>query len=140
MRFCVCLSAWVCLCVCVCVFLSGFVCVCVCVCVVRLCVCLSAWVCVCVCVCVSGIWRCASLSCEYRCHASPEGGVCSCPSGYVVNGNDSRSCVGALDPESSPPHTLHSDTHSSFSVSFTHGQKHLKQGQTLRLGYQVGVQ
>ncbi|XP_059895450.1 LOW QUALITY PROTEIN: low-density lipoprotein receptor-related protein 2a [Gadus macrocephalus] len=39
------------------------------------------------------IWRCASLSCEYRCHASPEGGVCSCPSGYVVNGNDSRSCV-----------------------------------------------
>ncbi|CAL8343601.1 unnamed protein product, partial [Boreogadus saida] len=39
------------------------------------------------------IWRCASLSCEYRCQASPEGGVCSCPSGYVVNGNDSRSCV-----------------------------------------------
>lgn len=42
----------------------------------------------------SGIWKCASLSCEHRCHASPDGGTCSCPSGYIVNGNNSRSCIG----------------------------------------------
>uniref|UniRef100_A0A674F6C9 Low density lipoprotein receptor-related protein 2a n=1 Tax=Salmo trutta TaxID=8032 RepID=A0A674F6C9_SALTR len=39
------------------------------------------------------IWRCASLSCEHRCHASPEGGTCSCPPGYIVNNNNSRSCI-----------------------------------------------
>ncbi|CAG5865572.1 unnamed protein product [Menidia menidia] len=39
------------------------------------------------------IWRCASLSCEHRCHASPDGGTCSCPSGYIVSSNDSRSCT-----------------------------------------------
>uniref|UniRef100_A0A673WK35 Low density lipoprotein receptor-related protein 2a n=1 Tax=Salmo trutta TaxID=8032 RepID=A0A673WK35_SALTR len=39
------------------------------------------------------IWRCASLSCEHRCHASPEGGTCTCPSGYTVNNNNSRSCI-----------------------------------------------
>ncbi|MCI4378615.1 hypothetical protein PGIGA_G00218000, partial [Pangasianodon gigas] len=39
------------------------------------------------------IWRCASLSCEHRCVASPEGGTCSCPSGYVVSINNSRSCI-----------------------------------------------
>uniref|UniRef100_A0A671YY02 Low density lipoprotein receptor-related protein 2a n=1 Tax=Sparus aurata TaxID=8175 RepID=A0A671YY02_SPAAU len=39
------------------------------------------------------IWRCASLSCEHRCHASPDGGTCSCPSGYIVNSNNSRSCT-----------------------------------------------
>uniref|UniRef100_A0A671YSP2 Low density lipoprotein receptor-related protein 2a n=1 Tax=Sparus aurata TaxID=8175 RepID=A0A671YSP2_SPAAU len=36
---------------------------------------------------------CASLSCEHRCHASPDGGTCSCPSGYIVNSNNSRSCT-----------------------------------------------
>lgn len=44
--------------------------------------------------CLLGIWRCASLSCEHHCHASPEGGVCACPSGYVVSSNNSRSCIG----------------------------------------------
>uniref|UniRef100_H2V9M6 EGF-like domain-containing protein n=1 Tax=Takifugu rubripes TaxID=31033 RepID=H2V9M6_TAKRU len=39
------------------------------------------------------IWKCASLSCEHRCHASPDGGTCSCPSGYIVNSNNSRSCT-----------------------------------------------
>jgi hypothetical protein len=48
----------------------------------------------CVCLWLSGIWRCASLSCEHRCHASPEGGTCSCPSGYIVNNNNIRSCIG----------------------------------------------
>uniref|UniRef100_A0AAX7UFW3 EGF-like domain-containing protein n=1 Tax=Astatotilapia calliptera TaxID=8154 RepID=A0AAX7UFW3_ASTCA len=39
------------------------------------------------------IWRCASLSCEHHCHASPGGGTCSCPSGYIVNSNNSRTCI-----------------------------------------------
>uniref|UniRef100_UPI003D9CB815 low-density lipoprotein receptor-related protein 2a precursor n=1 Tax=Danio rerio TaxID=7955 RepID=UPI003D9CB815 len=39
------------------------------------------------------IWRCASLSCEHHCHASPDGGTCACPPGYVINTNDSRSCM-----------------------------------------------
>uniref|UniRef100_A0A672N2Y4 Low-density lipoprotein receptor-related protein 2-like n=1 Tax=Sinocyclocheilus grahami TaxID=75366 RepID=A0A672N2Y4_SINGR len=39
------------------------------------------------------IWRCASLSCEHHCHASPEGGTCACPPGYMVSRNDSRSCI-----------------------------------------------
>lgn len=42
----------------------------------------------------SGIWRCASLSCQHRCHASPDGGSCACPLGYIVSGNDSRTCIG----------------------------------------------
>uniref|UniRef100_A0A3P8VV89 EGF-like domain-containing protein n=1 Tax=Cynoglossus semilaevis TaxID=244447 RepID=A0A3P8VV89_CYNSE len=37
-------------------------------------------------------WGCSSLSCEHHCHASPDGGICSCPSGYIVR-NDSRSCI-----------------------------------------------
>lgn len=43
---------------------------------------------------VTGIWRCASLSCEHHCHSSPDGGTCACPPGYVVSRNDSRSCIG----------------------------------------------
>uniref|UniRef100_A0A8C4T9C2 Low-density lipoprotein receptor-related protein 2 n=1 Tax=Erpetoichthys calabaricus TaxID=27687 RepID=A0A8C4T9C2_ERPCA len=38
------------------------------------------------------IANCASLSCEHRCHQSPSGGTCYCPSGFVLNNNDSRSC------------------------------------------------
>ncbi|KAI2660889.1 Low-density lipoprotein receptor-related protein 2 [Labeo rohita] len=45
----------------------------------------------------SGIWRCASLSCEHHCHASPGGGTCACPPGYVVSRNDSRSCIDYND-------------------------------------------
>uniref|UniRef100_A0A672JBW6 Low density lipoprotein receptor-related protein 2b n=1 Tax=Salarias fasciatus TaxID=181472 RepID=A0A672JBW6_SALFA len=37
--------------------------------------------------------RCSTLSCEYRCSISPQGGTCYCPDGYIV-ANDSRSCVG----------------------------------------------
>ncbi|XP_048450164.1 low-density lipoprotein receptor-related protein 2-like, partial [Rhincodon typus] len=36
--------------------------------------------------------NCAALSCEYACHASPSGGVCYCPLGFVVN-TDGRSCI-----------------------------------------------
>nr|XP_046260892.1 low-density lipoprotein receptor-related protein 2a isoform X2 [Scatophagus argus] len=39
------------------------------------------------------IWKCASLSCEHRCNASPDGGTCSCPSGFIVSNNNSRSCI-----------------------------------------------
>uniref|UniRef100_A0A8C9T919 Low density lipoprotein receptor-related protein 2a n=1 Tax=Scleropages formosus TaxID=113540 RepID=A0A8C9T919_SCLFO len=39
------------------------------------------------------IWKCPSLSCEHRCHPSPDGGTCSCPPGYVINNNNSRSCI-----------------------------------------------
>ncbi|KAM7407483.1 hypothetical protein PAMA_003284 [Pampus argenteus] len=39
------------------------------------------------------IWRCTSLSCEHRCHPSPDGGTCSCPSGYIVSNNNSRTCI-----------------------------------------------
>ncbi|NXN98396.1 LRP2 protein, partial [Rhinopomastus cyanomelas] len=37
--------------------------------------------------------RCATLSCQYRCHSSPSGGMCYCPAGYVISSNDSRTCV-----------------------------------------------
>uniref|UniRef100_A0A3B4ZUY4 Low-density lipoprotein receptor-related protein 2-like n=1 Tax=Stegastes partitus TaxID=144197 RepID=A0A3B4ZUY4_9TELE len=36
--------------------------------------------------------RCSTLSCEYLCHPSPQGGTCYCPDGFTV-ANDSRSCV-----------------------------------------------
>nr|XP_023693317.1 low-density lipoprotein receptor-related protein 2 [Paramormyrops kingsleyae] len=39
------------------------------------------------------IWKCTSLSCEHHCHASPDGGTCYCPPGYVINNNNSRSCI-----------------------------------------------
>ncbi|XP_046609747.1 low-density lipoprotein receptor-related protein 2 isoform X1 [Neodiprion virginianus] len=35
---------------------------------------------------------CGSLGCQYKCQASPSGGVCFCPEGYVV-ANDSRTCL-----------------------------------------------
>ncbi|XP_043931281.1 low-density lipoprotein receptor-related protein 2 [Protopterus annectens] len=39
------------------------------------------------------IAACPSLSCEYRCHPSPFGGVCYCPAGYVVSDTNNRSCI-----------------------------------------------
>ncbi|XP_029461540.1 low-density lipoprotein receptor-related protein 2 isoform X2 [Rhinatrema bivittatum] len=39
------------------------------------------------------VFQCAALSCQHRCHASPSGGSCYCPSGYVINSNDSRTCI-----------------------------------------------
>ncbi|XP_055493679.1 LOW QUALITY PROTEIN: low-density lipoprotein receptor-related protein 2a [Leucoraja erinacea] len=36
--------------------------------------------------------NCAALSCEYHCRSSPSGGICFCPSGYIL-GTDARSCV-----------------------------------------------
>ncbi|XP_010219077.1 PREDICTED: low-density lipoprotein receptor-related protein 2, partial [Tinamus guttatus] len=39
------------------------------------------------------ISHCAALSCQYRCHSSPSGGMCYCPVGYVISSNDSRTCV-----------------------------------------------
>ncbi|CAI9624724.1 unnamed protein product, partial [Staurois parvus] len=41
--------------------------------------------------------NCAALSCQHRCHASPSGGVCYCPSGYIISINDSRTCVDFND-------------------------------------------
>ncbi|XP_043910917.1 low-density lipoprotein receptor-related protein 2-like [Protopterus annectens] len=38
-----------------------------------------------------GVGQCSMLSCEYRCHASPTGGTCYCPDGYIVK-DDGRSC------------------------------------------------
>ncbi|XP_014344907.1 low-density lipoprotein receptor-related protein 2a [Latimeria chalumnae] len=43
------------------------------------------------------ISSCVSLSCEYRCHPSPSGGACYCPSGYIVSHNDSHSCTDFND-------------------------------------------
>uniref|UniRef100_A0A8U8C0Q1 Uncharacterized protein n=1 Tax=Geospiza parvula TaxID=87175 RepID=A0A8U8C0Q1_GEOPR len=37
--------------------------------------------------------RCAALSCQYRCHSSPSGGMCYCPAGYTISSNDSRTCI-----------------------------------------------
>ncbi|XP_022104410.1 low-density lipoprotein receptor-related protein 2-like isoform X2 [Acanthaster planci] len=34
---------------------------------------------------------CGFLSCEYRCHSAPNGGICYCDAGYVVSSNN-RSC------------------------------------------------
>uniref|UniRef100_A0A3B4B4V3 Thrombomodulin n=1 Tax=Periophthalmus magnuspinnatus TaxID=409849 RepID=A0A3B4B4V3_9GOBI len=39
-----------------------------------------------------GLERCSTLSCEYVCHPSPQGGACYCPDGFIV-ANDSRTCV-----------------------------------------------
>ncbi|XP_051771492.1 low-density lipoprotein receptor-related protein 2 [Ctenopharyngodon idella] len=39
-----------------------------------------------------GLNQCSALSCEYRCHPSPQGGACYCPDGFTV-ANDSRTCV-----------------------------------------------
>uniref|UniRef100_A0A3B4B3M5 Low density lipoprotein receptor-related protein 2b n=1 Tax=Periophthalmus magnuspinnatus TaxID=409849 RepID=A0A3B4B3M5_9GOBI len=40
----------------------------------------------------AGLERCSTLSCEYVCHPSPQGGACYCPDGFIV-ANDSRTCV-----------------------------------------------
>ncbi|MBZ3890926.1 Low-density lipoprotein receptor-related protein 2 [Sciurus carolinensis] len=37
--------------------------------------------------------RCSLLNCEYQCHKTPYGGDCFCPPAYVINHNDSRTCV-----------------------------------------------
>ncbi|XP_036394518.1 low-density lipoprotein receptor-related protein 2 [Megalops cyprinoides] len=39
-----------------------------------------------------GLGKCSALSCEYRCHPTPQGGACYCPDGFIV-ANDSRTCV-----------------------------------------------
>ncbi|XP_009699319.1 PREDICTED: low-density lipoprotein receptor-related protein 2-like [Cariama cristata] len=39
------------------------------------------------------ISHCAALSCQYRCHSSPSGGMCYCPAGYTISSNDSRTCI-----------------------------------------------
>ncbi|KAM9664148.1 low-density lipoprotein receptor-related protein 2 [Trichechus inunguis] len=40
-----------------------------------------------------GVSMCPILSCQYNCYKSPSGGVCYCPEGYIINSNDSRTCV-----------------------------------------------
>uniref|UniRef100_A0A3B3I0X5 EGF-like domain-containing protein n=1 Tax=Oryzias latipes TaxID=8090 RepID=A0A3B3I0X5_ORYLA len=40
--------------------------------------------------------RCSTLSCEFLCHPSPQGGTCYCPDGFIV-ANDSRSCTDYND-------------------------------------------
>ncbi|XP_021582708.2 low-density lipoprotein receptor-related protein 2 isoform X1 [Ictidomys tridecemlineatus] len=36
---------------------------------------------------------CPLLNCEYQCHKTPYGGDCFCPPSYIINQNDSRTCV-----------------------------------------------
>uniref|UniRef100_A0A8C6B9V0 Low-density lipoprotein receptor-related protein 2 n=1 Tax=Monodon monoceros TaxID=40151 RepID=A0A8C6B9V0_MONMO len=36
---------------------------------------------------------CPFLGCEYQCHKSPAGGMCYCPSGFIVNENSTHNCV-----------------------------------------------
>lgn len=36
---------------------------------------------------------CTSLACGYKCRASPTGGVCYCPAGWIL-ANDSTTCIG----------------------------------------------
>ncbi|XP_041123031.1 low-density lipoprotein receptor-related protein 2 [Polyodon spathula] len=43
-----------------------------------------------------GFEHCSILSCEHRCHASPQGGACYCPDGFTLS-NDSRTCVDYND-------------------------------------------
>ncbi|XP_037704852.1 low-density lipoprotein receptor-related protein 2 isoform X2 [Choloepus didactylus] len=40
---------------------------------------------------------CPTLSCQFQCHSSPFGGACYCPPGYIINGNDSRTCLDFND-------------------------------------------
>ncbi|XP_006902182.1 PREDICTED: low-density lipoprotein receptor-related protein 2 [Elephantulus edwardii] len=40
-----------------------------------------------------GLFVCPILSCQYQCHRSPSGGTCFCPHGYILNVNNSRTCV-----------------------------------------------
>uniref|UniRef100_A0A8D2KGD7 Uncharacterized protein n=1 Tax=Urocitellus parryii TaxID=9999 RepID=A0A8D2KGD7_UROPR len=36
---------------------------------------------------------CPLLNCEYQCHKTPYGGDCFCPPSFIINQNDSRTCV-----------------------------------------------
>ncbi|XP_045414697.1 low-density lipoprotein receptor-related protein 2 [Lemur catta] len=40
-----------------------------------------------------GISMCSTLNCEHQCHKTPYGGACFCPPGFIINRNDSRTCV-----------------------------------------------
>lgn len=42
---------------------------------------------------------CPLLGCEYQCHMSPHGGMCYCPSGFIVDQNSTRNCVDFDDCE-----------------------------------------
>ncbi|ELW62289.1 Low-density lipoprotein receptor-related protein 2 [Tupaia chinensis] len=44
-----------------------------------------------------GLTMCSALNCEYECHKTPGGGACVCPPGYIINKNDSRTCVAFDD-------------------------------------------
>uniref|UniRef100_A0A8D1CWI3 Low-density lipoprotein receptor-related protein 2 n=1 Tax=Sus scrofa TaxID=9823 RepID=A0A8D1CWI3_PIG len=46
---------------------------------------------------VCDVNMCPSLGCEYQCHKSPSGGTCNCPPGFIVNKNNTRSCVDFND-------------------------------------------
>uniref|UniRef100_A0A8C9DCQ9 LDL receptor related protein 2 n=1 Tax=Panthera leo TaxID=9689 RepID=A0A8C9DCQ9_PANLE len=40
---------------------------------------------------------CSILSCEYQCHPSPNGGICHCPLGFILDQNNTRTCVDFND-------------------------------------------
>ncbi|XP_021094201.1 low-density lipoprotein receptor-related protein 2 isoform X1 [Heterocephalus glaber] len=44
-----------------------------------------------------GTSLCSVLDCVFQCHKTPYGGSCFCPPGYVINQNDSRTCVAFDD-------------------------------------------
>nr|XP_012637337.1 low-density lipoprotein receptor-related protein 2 [Microcebus murinus] len=40
---------------------------------------------------------CSTLNCQQQCHETPYGGACFCLSGFIINRNDSRTCLGFDD-------------------------------------------
>lgn len=38
--------------------------------------------------------RCATLSCTHACRPTPNGGICYCPSGQMINPTNNRTCIG----------------------------------------------
>lgn len=46
--------------------------------------------------CVLGSSMCGVLSCSHRCHSTPTGGICSCPSGYEIDPSNNQTCRGMI--------------------------------------------
>lgn len=46
----------------------------------------------------SGRTYCQQLSCDFRCQATPTGGMCFCNTGYQIDPRDNRTCIGTYIP------------------------------------------
>lgn len=46
----------------------------------------------------SGRTYCQQLSCDFRCQATPTGGMCFCNTGYQIDPRDNRTCIGTCIP------------------------------------------